>query len=251
MFEDFRLSKLTKDELNSALLDRFLGTHAPLIVNTLNPHSFLLSQADSKFKKALINSDVILIDGIGIILAEFLLHARLLKRYTGPDFFTNTLDLLSTLPRQARIGIIGPNDAIIDKAVVQIEQAYENISVQVRYAPPYLDDFDDEAVRDISGRLKKTDLDVLWICIGAPKQEKIALDLASRTNTKVIAGVGAALSFFTGDVLRAPALLRILGLEWLHRSIMSPSRLGMRNLSSNPKFLFEIFKRALSKEKFF
>ena len=91
-------------------------------------------------------------------------------------------------------------------------------------------------------RLQNFRLDVLWVCLGAPKQEKLILDISSTVNSKILSGVGAALSFYTGDVRRAPKLLRLLGLEWLHRSILAPRRLGRRNLSSNPKFLFEFCK---------
>jgi N-acetylglucosaminyldiphosphoundecaprenol N-acetyl-beta-D-mannosaminyltransferase len=78
--------------------------------------------------------------------------------------------------------------------------------------------------------------DFLWVSLGAPKQEKWIANHLHRINVPVQLGVGAAFSFHSGHVLRAPRLMQVYGLEWLFRMLKEP-RLVKRYLSSNPIFL--------------
>ena len=79
----------------------------------------------------------------------------------------------------------------------------------------------------------------------APKQEKWVYLNKSNLNLLVISSIGAVFDFFSGSVKRAPKWMINSRLEWLYRSIISPIRLGKRNLISNPVFIFNVIKEKL------
>ena len=83
--------------------------------------------------------------------------------------------------------------------------------------------------------------DVLFVGMTAPKQEKWVYQYRQNLNATIICSIGAVFDFYAGNTVRAPKILIDLGLEWLHRSLMS-FRLFKRNLISNPKFLIYILK---------
>jgi N-acetylglucosaminyldiphosphoundecaprenol N-acetyl-beta-D-mannosaminyltransferase len=57
------------------------------VINTINPHSYCISKNDKIFEKALKSSDVLLPDGIGIVLAENFLNNQKIKKIAGFDLF--------------------------------------------------------------------------------------------------------------------------------------------------------------------
>jgi N-acetylglucosaminyldiphosphoundecaprenol N-acetyl-beta-D-mannosaminyltransferase len=79
--------------------------------------------------------------------------------------------------------------------------------------------------------------DVVWIGLGAPKQEKFAYRLSSFTKTSLLITVGAAFDFHTNQVKQAPKWMQRSGMEWLFRMMMEPKRLGKRYAIVIPKFL--------------
>ena len=85
---------------------------------------------------------------------------------------------------------------------------------------------------------KKVRVDILFVCHGAPKQEKW-LNLNSKNlNAKVAIGIGSAIDFIAGRYKRAPKWIQQIGLEWLFRLIQEPKRLWYRYLVRDIKFPF-------------
>lgn len=250
MFEDYNFEARGLKQVIDVVRERLENDSLdPIFINTLNPHSFIIAQSDHDFQSSLQSSDIILVDGIGIVLAQLMVKGQLLRRICGPDFFLATLEEVSKMATNINIGIIGADDTLIDAAASLIEKSYNNIKVTFRFAPPYKDEFSKEIIDEIQAKARGMSLDILWVCVGAPKQEKLAARLKGVVNVKVISGVGAALAFYTGDDNRAPSFLRMLGLEWLYRSLKNPSRLGKRNFTSNPKFILSVLNYALFKRR--
>jgi N-acetylglucosaminyldiphosphoundecaprenol N-acetyl-beta-D-mannosaminyltransferase len=81
---------------------------------------------------------------------------------------------------------------------------------------------------------------VLWVGLGAPKQELSILRLRSRVQVHFAAAIGAVFDFYSGQVERASPRLRRLGLEWLPRLLREPRRLWRRMFVSAPVFLWHV-----------
>ena len=86
--------------------------------------------------------------------------------------------------------------------------------------------------------------DILFVGMTAPKQEKWVFANKDNIDANTIVSIGAVFDFYAGNVNRAPKFIVKIGLEWLHRSLKS-RRLLIRNLKSNPIFLYDIIKKKL------
>ena len=87
--------------------------------------------------------------------------------------------------------------------------------------------------------------DIVWVGLGAPKQDRWMAAHLGRVSAPVMIGVGAAFDFLAGVKPQAPRRLRRLGLEWLFRLATEPRRLGRRYLVCNTLFLWLLLKQLL------
>src|SRR5262249_41863507 len=99
---------------------------------------------------------------------------------------------------------------------------------------------------EIAARVQAARPDLVLVCMGAPKQELLATELASAFPEVVFVCVGAALDFLAGTARRAPAWLSRVGLEWAYRLAREPKRLWRRYLVQDPKY-FVVVARAIAR----
>ena len=78
--------------------------------------------------------------------------------------------------------------------------------------------------------------DIIWIGLGAPKQERYMYEHRGKVNGVMI-GVGAGFDYYAGTIKRAPMWMQKLSLEWLYRPMQDPKRLFRRYFATNFKFL--------------
>jgi len=90
-------------------------------------------------------------------------------------------------------------------------------------------------------KINEAGADVLFVCLGAPKQEKFMQAHQKDLQVSFMIGLGGSLDGFAGNVRRAPKWMIKLQLEWLYRLIKEPKRLG--RMMRLPKFLLAVYKR--------
>ena len=91
--------------------------------------------------------------------------------------------------------------------------------------------------------IRSSKADVLWVALGAPKQNYEAERFRDHAAAPVIVTVGAAFDFIGGTKRRAPSWMQKLGLEWVFRMFQEPRRLGPRYLKNNPRFLADTVRQ--------
>ena len=74
--------------------------------------------------------------------------------------------------------------------------------------------------------IRQSGADVVFVCLGAPKQEKWMAKNGAATGARLLCGLGGSLDVFAGVVERAPEGFQKLGLEWLYRLVKEPKRIG-------------------------
>ena len=104
--------------------------------------------------------------------------------------------------------------------------------------PPFRELIGEEEKKMID-LIKESNADIVWVGLGAPKQEKWMAERLERIQATTMIGVGAAFDFHSGNVKWTPAWIRKLGLEWTYRLIGNPKRMWRRNLDS-PLFLSKV-----------
>lgn len=218
----------------------------PRVVACANPHSLVVAGRDPLFGEALARADLLLPDGVGIIVATRLLGLPLVERVAGYDFFLN-LTRRAAERGGARYFFLGATDATLELMVQRLRREYPAVSVRGCHAPPFGDCFSPGENDLIVDLINRADPDVLWVGMTAPRQEKWIQQHRHRLRVPCVAAIGAVFDFYSGNKLRSPPFWQRLGLEWLHRLIREPFRLWERSVVSAPLFLAMVLRERLSR----
>ena len=206
-----------------------------LLISTINAHSYNIAQQDLYFKEALNNSEVLLPDGISIVLAVRFLTGVRLKKIAGADLFFHEMNRLNQ--QGGKCFFLGSNESTLHSIVDRVKQEFPNVNV-FTYSPPYKSEFSDEESAEMIAAVNRHKPDVLFIGMTAPKQEKWAYQNYHKLDAGHICPIGAVFDFYAGTIKRAPQWLINLGLEWLYRLLCEPRRLWRRYLIGNIKFIW-------------
>ena len=210
-----------------------------LLINTINAYSFVTACHSESFHAALLKSQVLLPDGISIVMAMKLLTGEKLKKISGADLFEWQMQRLEKI--KGKCFFLGSSNDTLNKIYERCRVQYPNVSVQC-YSPPYKATFSREDSKLMIDAVNKFSPDVLFIGMTAPKQEKWAAENFEKIQAKHICCIGAVFDFYAGNIRRAPKWMIILGFEWFYRLIREPKRLWKRYLIGNTKFIALVLK---------
>ena len=214
------------------------------LINTLNAYSFNVVQHDPEFEAALRGGDYLLPDGYGIVWAGKRLHLpdRATERVAGWDFFVIEMGKLNE--KGGKVMFMGSSEKTLGLIRERCRKDYPNITVDT-YSPPYKPEFSDGDNAAIVGAINRSDPDLLWIGMTAPKQEKWTykhwneLDIHCHCGT-----IGAVFDFYAGTLKRAPLSWQKHGWEWLYRILQQPRKQWPR-LIRYPLWPYRIYKEKL------
>ena len=116
--------------------------------------------------------------------------------------------------------LLGARPGVAEKAARKLEGQYPGL----RIAGTHDGYFQEDA--PVVRAIRDSGADVVFVCLGAPKQEKWMKKNGEATGARLLVGLGGCLDVFSGEVRRAPEAFQKLGLEWLYRLAKEPSRLG-------------------------
>ncbi len=204
------------------------------IINTINPHSYIVANKDTHFSEALRTSDILLPDGSGIVLAAKSCHRKNILRISGSDLHAHLLELLDD--ESGSCFYLGSSSGTLDKIKERINRERPNIRAGF-YSPPYKEEFSEKDNQKILKVIEAFKPDVLFIGMTAPKQEKWLLKHKAKLDVKIAASVGAVFDFYSGNIKRSSQFWIDRNLEWLPRLVGEPNRLWRRNFVSAPLFL--------------
>jgi len=203
----------------------------------LNPHSYVVARDDIAFANALKHADWLLPDGIGVVLASKILGGCLGERITGFDFFAAMHNRMNSYGNFS-VFFLGSSKETLAKIMDRMNHDYPNIKIVGGYSPPFGTRDFGEAIDDMVASINLARPDVLWVGLGAPKQEKWIYENLNRLEVGFIGAIGAVFDFYSGSVRRPNHIFHRFNFEWLYRLIQEPRRLWRRTFISAPVFLF-------------
>ncbi len=194
-------------------------------VTLTNPYCVSLCHRDAEMRKAIEGAEMTLPDGIGIILAARLLGYSHNGRVAGPRLMLKLCDWGRKYGY--RHYFYGGAEGVAQKLAERLYKMYAGLHVAGTYCPPFrpLTEEEDKSIVD---QINSTKPDIVWVGLGAPKQEKWMLEHLGRIRATAMIGVGAAFDYHSGQVKWAPEWIQKLGLEWLHSSIYQPRRVRQK-----------------------
>ncbi|WP_080805143.1 WecB/TagA/CpsF family glycosyltransferase [Desulfamplus magnetovallimortis] len=243
----FKILNIWVDELNmkQALerVNEFIrigkGVHTVFASNpeknfSVPENQFLFSM----FKQA----DMLIPDGIGMVLAARWLYGSNLERVPGCELMQNTCAMAAD--KGYKIFIYGAKEEVNEAAVETLKKRHPTIEIVGRqngYLP-------EDEMPDLIDRINQSGAEILFLALGSPKQELWIATYRDQLKTvRVCQGIGGTLDVLAGTVKRAPEFYCKTGLEWLYRLMSEPSRLK-RQLSL-PKFAFQVFRSGMMKKR--
>jgi len=209
-----------------------------------NVHTVVTARYDPELRSANNGAFMTLPDGKPIWLLGHLQGYRDLEHIPGPDFLEYCLSNGGDL----RHFFFGSTEQTLKQLQASVSLRYPAAKVVGAYSPPFgtLSTLLDPG---ILRAIREAKPDLIWVGLGAPKQELWMAAVSQDLRPAVLLGVGAAFDFHAGTVRRAPRWLRACGLEWLHRLASEPRRLWKRYLVTNTLFLSHLFVDLVRSEK--
>ncbi len=192
---------------------------------------------EGKLDYDIINSaSMVIPDGIGVVYASKILGSPLKEKVAG---FKLSREILAYAAKNGKkiylFGSSPKNDereAVCDIAAEKLKELFPGLIIcGTRHG--YFTDADTDSIID---EINASDADILFVCLGAPKQEKWIYDNKQKLSVSLALGLGGSLDVYAGTVKHAPEIFVKLGLEWFYRLLKQPSRLG--RMMKLPKFLF-------------
>jgi N-acetylglucosaminyldiphosphoundecaprenol N-acetyl-beta-D-mannosaminyltransferase len=211
------------------------------VVVTPNVDHIVRLSKDKDFFNLYRSSDYFFPDGFPIIVSSRILLKPLTERVTGADLFPEICSQAAKYNR--RIFILGglPHSEKFIKDF--LEQKFLGAEFNV-YSPSMDFQYDENEGRQALELVNSCMPDLVFCCLGMPKQEKWALSYRNHLNTNLVLCLGAALDFTLGLAHRAPRLFQQAGFEWLWRLCSDPRRLCRRYLYDDLLF-FKLFVEEL------
>jgi len=243
-----RLGQIPIDRLTFAeALDAIEGlVHAGRggTVFTPNVDHIVLAEEDALFRSAYRETDLSLVDGVPVVWASRLFGSRLPEKVAGSDLMRPLAARAAT--KGWRIYLLGAAHGVAQRVKEILERDYPGILV-VGTGSPNVDLAKDVADQQaILDEVRATRPDILFLALGAPKQEIWAHRIRKILQPAVIIGVGATFDFIAGTAKRAPSWIGDAGFEWLYRLAHEPRRLWKRYLLRDPKFLLILARQMFS-----
>jgi N-acetylglucosaminyldiphosphoundecaprenol N-acetyl-beta-D-mannosaminyltransferase len=211
------------DTLN--LIESFIRDGTFHQIATANTDFLVNSLRDEELRTVLSQCDLVVPDGMPLLWASRLMGIPMPERVTGADLVPKLGELSAV--RGWRLFLLGGTPDASMRAESSMRERFPAVRIAGRLAPPPapLLEMDNAAILDEIHRARP---DILLVAFGNPKQEKWIHHHRKDLKVPVCIGVGAALDFIGGSVQRAPGWMQETGLEWLHRLITEPRRLGRR-----------------------
>jgi N-acetylglucosaminyldiphosphoundecaprenol N-acetyl-beta-D-mannosaminyltransferase len=203
-------------------------------IHPADAHVLVHADKDPSYKNLLRNSYLNLPDGMPIVWLGRLMGFKKMKRCYGPDLFK--MMMMSSAQKPVRHFLCGGKEGIAVALKEICSKRFGNEQIVGTYIPPFREMTDAE-MKELGEMILAAQADIVWIGLGAPKQEKFAHRLSSFTKTSLLITVGAAFDFHTNQVKQAPRWMQRSGMEWFFRMMMEPKRLGKRYALVIPKFL--------------
>ncbi len=223
---------VTMDEVLARGRELLRGERAAYCV-TPNAEMAYEALHDEAFRAILNEASLVLPDGAGVVLGAKILKTPLKQKVAGIDFAQNLLGILEE--EGSRLFLLGSKPGIAETAAEKMRQKHPSLIICGTADGYFLDDAD--AVRTINDARA----DVVFVCLGAPKQERFMHDHCGELNVRLMIGLGGTLDGIAGTVKRAPKWMIRLQLEWLYRLIREPRRFG--RMLRLPKFVFAALKK--------
>ena len=239
-----RVDNLTFEEATRRI-EALVERRQPDLIVTCNIDHIIKLQKDSEFRAIYEKSSLAVADGVPLLWAAAFLGTPLKGRINGTDLFEKLCEIAAI--KKYKLFFLGGRPGAAIAAAELLKKRHPNIKIVGTYAPPMGFEKSAEENRKIVEMIKDSAPDILFVGLGAPKQEKWIYSHKDEYRVPVSIGIGVSFELVAGIVKRAPGWMQASGLEWLWRLVMEPARLWKRYLIDDPLFFWLVLKQKVKR----
>ncbi len=215
-----------------AAVDVMVAGDRPATIIAINPEKVMKARENRSLLGFLNGVDLLIPDGIGVVLAARLLEQARIERVPGSELMPAICARAAT--RGYTVFVYGAAQEVNQRAVDTLRVTYPGLKI-VGSQHGYLSEAE---MPQFISRINSCAPDVLFVALGSPRQEAWIQKYVPDLKVKVCQGVGGTLDVLAGTVKRAPPLFRRLHLEWFYRLATNPRRAGRQVVL--PKFAYQV-----------
>ncbi|KZE38398.1 acetylglucosaminyldiphospho-UDP acetyl-beta-D-mannosaminyltransferase [Bhargavaea cecembensis] len=212
---NIELDNCTKQELLNELFDSIKSNRRRFLV-TANPEIIMMANKDSGFAKVIQAADYVVADGIGLIIGSKIIGNPLKERIPGVELMQDLLVMADE--NNLSVYFYGAKQEVLQKLNTVIKQDYPGLKI-VGSSDGY-----SSSAEDVAKQIAMTVPDLVFVAMGAPRQETWIYNHYKNFSKGIFIGVGGSFDVLSGTVKRAPKVWRKLNLEWLYRILTQPAR---------------------------
>ncbi len=218
-------------------IEKLLTNNEQTTIFTPNTEIISKADRDKDLKKLLNSADILIADGIGVVLASKIIGKPLPSRLAGIEIGEDIMNFATR--KNYGIFLLGSTNDVLKKAKLNLEKKYKSLKICGIHDGFF--DVNSKENDTLIDAINKSKADILFVCMGFPRQEKwIYSNISKLTTVKLSIGLGGSVDVWGGKVKRAPKLFRKLYLEWLWRILIEVKRIKF--LTTIPYFLKKVLK---------
>lgn len=209
------ISKTLQQTAILHIIDKNIKEHVFTHVISLNPENYVEASMNVKFYNAFQRAEIVIADGVGIVLASKILRIPCGDRISGVDLMS---EIIKRYQDRRIVFFGGQKDAS-----TRTRNHFNQITSANHSEWQSIEDAQKDDP-DLIHKVVAFKPDIVFIAFGSPAQELWIEKNRHLLQGVMCMGVGQGMDVYGGYVARAPQLVRFLGLEWLYRLITQPWR---------------------------
>ncbi len=242
------IDKYTFDEVVEAIAQHALSNGTPEYVVTPNAQHILTLQKDAHFREIYRKAFLVVPDGVSLLWAAKFLQTPLKGRVNGTDLFEKLCAIAAQ--KELKIFLLGGRPGAAEKAKETLQGRHPSIQIVGTHCPPYGFESNPAELALINSKIKAAAPHILFVGLGAPKQEYWIYANYQELGVPISVGIGVSFELVADMVRRAPVWMQKTGLEWFFRLIVEPRRLWQRYIIGNPHFILLVLRQRLGLSKY-
>jgi N-acetylglucosaminyldiphosphoundecaprenol N-acetyl-beta-D-mannosaminyltransferase len=244
---DIDIDNYSLNETINLTINHAATRKTPAYVVTPNAHHLVLLQKDLYFREIYRRAYLSVPDGVPLLWVAKLQKTPLKGRVNGTDLFQRLS--AAAAKKGLSIFLLGGRPGAAEKAIAVLKRKNPQLKIAGSYCPPYDFETNDKELAKINQTIKAAAPDLLFVGLGAPKQEKWISANYKELGVPISVGIGVSFELVGGLVNRAPIWMQKSGLEWFYRLLVEPQRLFKRTIIVGCMFIWLLIKQQISSVK--
>lgn len=227
-----------------ATIEQHIAERQKAYVCVVDANVITIAQKDSAYREIIRNATINTCDGSSIAKMVNMIYGTDFHAYNGPEVFEYYIE------RPYKHLLVGNTKAKVEQIREFVKQ--KGIDVDLKHLDvPFVpvEEFDYKGIAEQINEIKP---DIVWVSLGAPKQERFISNIFPYVTQGVFFGIGAAFNFYTGDLHNNKKEIGGLRMIWLERIFKEPKKQLKRVgnfIRVVPKMYFEEKKKVKNQNK--